>query len=70
MKKTVIKYGLYGLLLSAGLFMMGLEFGGGLDMGIQQIIGYATMIASLCFVFIGNVCPFVKFYKFIRISSV
>lgn len=53
MKKTVIKYGFYGLLLSATLFLMGLVLGKNIDMSVQQIIGYATMVASLCFVFIG-----------------
>ncbi len=53
MKNTVTKYGLYGLLLAIILFLGGLYFGMGMDFSTQEIVGYATMIASLSFVFFG-----------------
>lgn len=53
MKKTVIKFGLYGLLVAIMLFLIGLSFGQDLDFSTQEIIGYLTIIASLSFVFIG-----------------
>ena len=53
MKKTVTKFGLYGLLVAFVLFLIGVSFGTGLDFTTQEIIGYLTIIASLSFVFMG-----------------
>jgi len=53
MKNTVIKYGIYGLLTAGILFFLALTFGKTLDYSTQEIIGYATMVASLSFVFFG-----------------
>lgn len=53
MKNTIIKFGLYGLALGFGLFLIGLLFMKDLDMASGEIIGYATMIASLSFIFFG-----------------
>ena len=53
MKKTVVKFGFYGLLVGFGLFLVGLLFMKDIDISLGEIIGYATMIASLSFVFFG-----------------
>ena len=53
MKKTVLKFGSYGLL--AGLVSFGLAFllGKEFSYSVQEIIGYGAMIISLSFVFFG-----------------
>lgn len=53
MKDTVIKYGGYGLLTGCVLFLAGILLGKGLSYSTQEILGYATMIASLSFIFFG-----------------
>ena len=53
MKNTVLKYGGYGLLTAIVLFMLALWLGKGLDFSTQEILGYATMVASLSFIFFG-----------------
>ncbi|MEL6919366.1 MAG: DUF4199 domain-containing protein [Bacteroidota bacterium] len=53
MRKTVIKFGTYGFIFALIVFLFGLYFGQGLSMSMGEIIGYTTMIASLCFVFFG-----------------
>jgi len=53
MKKTVINYGLYGLLTGAIFFLLAILLGKDLDYATQEIIGYTTMIVSLIFVFFG-----------------
>ncbi len=53
MKNTVVRFGAYGLLLALILFLGALVFGKEADFSTQEIIGYATMIASLSFVFFG-----------------
>ncbi|MBC3756995.1 DUF4199 domain-containing protein [Hyunsoonleella sp. SJ7] len=53
MKPTVIKYGLYGLLTGILCFLLALTFGDGLSYTSQEILGYATMVASLSFIFFG-----------------
>ena len=58
MKKTVIKFGAYSLLTSATLFFLALFLGKTFDYSTQEIIGYASMIASLSFVFFG-----IKYYR-------
>ena len=53
MKKTVLKFGSYGLILGAVIFGLALTFGGGLSYTTQEIIGYGSMVASLSFVYFG-----------------
>ncbi|MEY8868513.1 DUF4199 domain-containing protein [Meridianimaribacter flavus] len=53
MKKTVLKYGGYGLITAAVLFFLALTFGKNLSYSAQEVIGYTSMIASLSFIFFG-----------------
>lgn len=53
MKNTVLKFGLFGFLLGISLFLLGLVILEDSDTSIAEIFGYATMIASLSFVFVG-----------------
>ncbi len=53
MKNTVIKYGLYALLLAAILFALALFIGDGMSYSIQEVFGYSTMALSLVFVYFG-----------------
>jgi hypothetical protein len=49
MKKSVIKFGTYGILTGFSAFLAGLYF----DITTNEIFGYATIIASLLFVHFG-----------------
>ncbi|MGD1944809.1 MAG: DUF4199 domain-containing protein [Croceivirga sp.] len=49
MKTTVIKFGTYGILLGFAAFLGGLYF----DITTNEAFGYATIVASLLFVFFG-----------------
>ncbi|MFD2566982.1 DUF4199 domain-containing protein [Pseudotenacibaculum haliotis] len=51
MKKTVLRYGSYGGITLAVLFVLGLYIGQGLDYSVREVIGYTTMILSLSFIF-------------------
>lgn len=53
MKNTVLKYGLYGILAGIVCFLLALTLGDGLSYSTQEIIGYATMVASLSVIFFG-----------------
>ncbi len=53
MKNTVLKFGPYGFLVALLIFLGGSFFGQDVDFSIQEVIGYATMVASLSFVFFG-----------------
>ncbi len=53
MKTTVIKFGIYGLLLAIAIFLAALYFGRDLSYGTQEVLGYTSMVASLVFVFFG-----------------
>ncbi len=53
MKKTVLKFGLYGAITICLLFVLAMSLGDGLDYSAQEIIGYSSMIISLSFVFFG-----------------
>ena len=53
MRKTIIKYGIYGFLFALVVFLLALTLGKGLDFSTQEDIGYITMVASLLFVFFG-----------------
>ena len=53
MKKTIITYGFYSLLTASVLFLLAFLIGKGMSYSVQEIIGYATMVVSLAFVFFG-----------------
>ncbi|WP_411029675.1 DUF4199 domain-containing protein [Spongiimicrobium sp. 3-5] len=53
MKNTVIKFGVYGFVFALLVFLSGLYFGQDVDYSWGEVIGYATMIASLSFVYFG-----------------
>ena len=53
MKKTILRYGVYGAITIMALFMASLYAGEGLDYTTQEVIGYASMLISLSFVFFG-----------------
>jgi len=53
MKKTVLRYGLYGSATICILFLLSWFLGKNLDFSTQEIIGYASMIVSLSFVYFG-----------------
>ena len=53
MKKTVIRFGIYSAITICVLFILSMTFGDGLDYTTQEIIGYASMVVSLGFVYLG-----------------
>ncbi|WP_347924220.1 DUF4199 domain-containing protein [Pontimicrobium sp. SW4] len=53
MKKTVLKYGSYGLLTGVVLFLVSILVTKSLDYSLQEILGYVTMVATLSFIFFG-----------------
>ncbi len=53
MKKTVIKFGLYGALTICILFLISWFLLSDLPFGTQEILGYVSMILSLGFVYLG-----------------
>ena len=53
MKTTVIKFGIYGLILAMVIFLGALYFGQELPYSTQEVLGYTSMIVSLIFVFFG-----------------
>lgn len=53
MKKTVLRFGLYGAITICLLFILSMTLGGELDYTTQEIIGYASMVVSLAFVYLG-----------------
>lgn len=54
MKKTVIKYGGYGLLVGFIIFTLHLVFGiKNLDYSTNEILGYVSIFLSLSFIFFG-----------------
>ncbi len=53
MKKSVLRYGAYGAITLTILFSIGLYLGQFLDYTAREVIGYATMILSLSFIFFG-----------------
>ena len=58
MKKTIFRYGFYGLGAGAILFGCGLLFGDSLGYRVQELIGYGSIVLSLMFVFFG-----IKYYR-------
>jgi len=53
MKKTVVRYGLYGALTICILFIGSWFFIDEVNFEISEVIGYASMIVSLSFVYFG-----------------
>lgn len=53
MKNTVLKFGLYAAVTTSILFTSALVLGKNLDFSTQEVLGYASIIASLLFVFFG-----------------
>lgn len=53
MKKSVLRYGLYGSITICALFLFSWFALKGADMSTQEILGYASMIISLSFVYFG-----------------
>jgi len=55
MKNTVFKYGIYSAIAISALFLIGWFVGKGLGLGYsgQEVVGYASIIVSLSFVFFG-----------------
>ena len=53
MKKSIIRYSLYGSLTLSVLFVLGMAIGGSIDYSTSEVFGYASMVISLLFVFFG-----------------
>lgn len=55
MQTTIFKYGIYAAITISVLFVLGWFLGKQLELGYsgQEVIGYATMLISLSFVFFG-----------------
>lgn len=53
MKKTVVRFGVYGAITICCLFLLGWYLGTSLDTTGQEVIGYASMFIALSFVYFG-----------------
>lgn len=53
MKNTILRYGLRSAITICSLSLAGWFLGKNLDYSVQEVIGYAGMIVSLLFVFLG-----------------
>ena len=53
MQKTIFRYGMYGGILICLLFLCSWFLLTDLDLGIQEILGYASMVVALSLVFFG-----------------
>ena len=53
MKSTIIKYGIYSCITAAVLFIFGLVYGQEADYSTREVLGYASIVVSLLFVFFG-----------------
>jgi Protein of unknown function (DUF4199) len=51
MKKTIVKYSAYGVIMGFIIFALMLFVGKGLDYKTQEVLGYASIIVSLSFVY-------------------
>ncbi len=58
MKNTIKTYGLYGFLTGIICFLLAILLTRSLSFTLQEILGYAAMVASLSFIFFG-----VKHYR-------
>lgn len=53
MKKTILRYGLYGAITICILFLLAWYLGKGLSYTGQEVIGYVSMVIALGFVYFG-----------------
>ena len=53
MKTTVLRYGLRGAVTICVLFLLSWFLGKNLSFSVQEILGYASMVVALSFVFFG-----------------
>ncbi|WP_222983040.1 DUF4199 domain-containing protein [Flagellimonas meishanensis] len=53
MKKTVLKFGLYGAVTICALFLISWFVLSDLPLSTQEVLGYVSMVVSLSFVFFG-----------------
>ncbi len=53
MKKTVIKFGIYSFITGIVLFLSALVLAQDLSYGAQEVLGYTSMVVSVCFVYFG-----------------
>ena len=53
MKKTVIKFGIYSFITGIILFLSALVLAQDLSYGAQEVLGYTSMVVSVCFVYFG-----------------
>ena len=53
MQSTIIKYGIYSCITAAVLFILGLVLGQEADFSTREVLGYASIVVSLLFVFFG-----------------
>ncbi len=53
MKNTILRYGIYAAVTICILFILSLTLGKNLSFTVQEVIGYASMVISLVFVFFG-----------------
>jgi len=65
LKKTVLRYGLYGSITICALFLLSWFLGTIFDYSTQEIIGYVSMVVALTFVYFG-----IKHYRDIENQGV
>lgn len=53
MKKPILRFGLFGAITICILFLLSWYLGKDLTLTTQEIIGYATMVVSLSFIYFG-----------------
>lgn len=53
MKKTILRYGVYSGLLICTLTLISWYLFSGLDLGTQELLGYASMVVALSLIFFG-----------------
>lgn len=53
MKKTVIKFGLFGFITACASFLLSLLLGSDTGYGSKEVLGYSAIVLSLTFVFFG-----------------
>ncbi len=58
MKRSIIRYGFRAFIIGGLLFLMSLTLGGGLDYGIQAVLGYSSIVISLLLVYFG-----IRYYR-------
>jgi len=53
MKKTILKYGIWALIVGAVLFLLSLFVEKEMDFGTRALLGYTAIVISLIFVYFG-----------------